>query len=56
MRKFQCLLIVLKRSYIYCYIILITVPLRNLLYKENFKPDITSVVENLPDELYQLGR
>ena len=29
MRKFKCLLFVLKRSYIYYYVICMTVPLKN---------------------------
>ena len=30
--------------------------LRNLYKKENFKPEIKPMIENLPGELYQLER
>ena len=41
MRKFQCLLFVLKRSYICCYIICMTVPLtiKNCFEKCGIKGD-----------------
>ena len=34
MRKFQCLLFVFKRSYICCYIICMTVPLRKAVFRD----------------------
>ena len=48
MRKFQCLLFVLKRSYILYYIICMTVPLNALLSKFKVLPVVGILCHELP--------